>query len=283
VTIGDGIVVLHQVHRFGGAIAALAEAVRRGDADATMGLLGERRPEVRWIPVDLAAPGAGASLMPIRRSVVAAGRRVTDAARTGDAKSAIQALGAFRVLCAHRRGPQGVETWMAQVERWLATEIDGFAAEGQWYPGRPLVVTENDYGLRLFNGDTGVVIAARAGRVAAVFERRGQLVEFSPTRLAAVDTVYAMTVHKSQGSQFDGVAVILPDPASPILTRELLYTAITRARRHLMVAGTEEAVRAAVTRPIARASGLRRTLWLEGAPRLQAAQQSRPGDGKRTD
>jgi exodeoxyribonuclease V alpha subunit len=81
--------------------------------------------------------------------------------------------------------------------------------------------------------------------------------------LAAVDTVYAMTVHKSQGSQFDTVAVVLPDPASPILTRELLYTAVTRARRRLILAGTPEAVRTAVGRPIARASGLRRWLWEE--------------------
>ncbi len=264
-TIGDGIVVLRQVHRFGGTIAAFAEAVRQGDADCAVGGAQAASDDVRWIPVDnLDDLGSGArrcaGSSPL---VVAAGRRVTDAARAGDAKSAIQALGAFRVLCAHRRGPQGVDTWMAQIESWLAAEIDGFAAEGTWYVGRPLLVTENDYGLRLFNGDTGVVIRGRAGRMAAVFERRGELLEFSPTRLAAVDTVYAMTVHKSQGSQFDGVAVLLPDPASPILTRELLYTAITRARRHLLLAGTEEAVRAAVTRPIARASGLRHTLWGE--------------------
>jgi exodeoxyribonuclease V alpha subunit len=100
-----------------------------------------------------------------------------------------------------------------------------------------------------------------AGELRAVFERHGRLLELSPTRLAAVDTVYAMTVHKSQGSQFGTAAVLLPDPASPILTRELLYTAVTRAREHLILAGTEEAIRAAVARPVARASGLRRRLW----------------------
>ena len=93
---------------------------------------------------------------------------------------------------------------MPRVESWLAAEIEGFAADGTWYVGRPLLVTENDYGLRLFNGDTGVVVAARAGRVAAAFERRGEVLEFSPTRLAAVDTVYAMTVHKSQGRSSAG-------------------------------------------------------------------------------
>jgi exodeoxyribonuclease V alpha subunit len=89
----------------------------------------------------------------------------------------------------------------------------------------------------------------------------GEIVCVSPTRLAAIHTGHAMTIHKSQGSQFNTAAVLLPDPASPILTRELLYTAVTRAQTHLVLAGTEEAIRAAVERPIARASGLRRRLW----------------------
>ncbi|MDQ6928554.1 MAG: exodeoxyribonuclease V subunit alpha [Actinomycetota bacterium] len=258
--IGEGIVVLRQVHRFGGGIAELAEAIRGGDADATVEILGRDLPDVHWLPVDVTEANR-AALAPVRDVVVEAGHKLTAAARAGDARAAIAALGSCRVLCAHRRGPYGVDTWMARVESWLAGEIEGFAAEGTWYVGRPLLVTENDYALRLFNGDTGVVVATAPGRVAAVFERRHELLEFSPTRLAAVDTVYAMTVHKSQGSQFAAVAVLLPDPASPILTRELLYTAATRARRHLILAGTEESVRAAVTRPIARASGLRRLLW----------------------
>jgi exodeoxyribonuclease V alpha subunit len=150
---------------------------------------------------------------------------------------------------------------MTTGERWLSSDIEGFASDGLWYVGRPLLVTENDYSLRLYNGDTGVVVAAGPSRVVAVFERGGEVVEVSPTRLASVDTVYAMTVHKAQGSQFDTVAVLLPGPDSPILTRELLYTAVTRAQRRLFVAGTEESVRAAVSRPIARASGLRGALW----------------------
>ena len=122
---------------------------------------------------------------------------------------------------------------------------------------------QNDYALRLYNGDTGVVVDAGGGRPVAVFERGGELLEVSPRRLAAVDTVHAMTVHKSQGSQFDAVAVILPDADSPILTRELLYTAVTRAQTHLTVVGIEDSVRAAVARPVARASGLRNRLWGE--------------------
>jgi exodeoxyribonuclease V alpha subunit len=236
------IVVLDRVHRYGGAIARVAEAIRGGKGDAVV----EALSGVTWVE----DPEV------LRDRVVATSAAVLDAARDGDGARAIDALAAFRVLCAHRRGPYGVSAWTARIEEWIGNE-----AGGDWYVGRPLLVTENDYGLRLYNGDTGVVIASGPGRVSAAFERHGEVVEFSPTRLSAVDTVYAMTVHKSQGSQFDTAAVLLPEPTSPILTRELLYTAVTRAREELILVGSEESVRAAVDRPIARASGLRRRLW----------------------
>ena len=188
---------------------------------------------------------ARGALRPVREAAVAAGRRIVEAARAGDAAAAIAALGSFRLLCAHRRGPYGVATWNGVIESWLANELDRFA-EDAWYVGRPLLVTQNDYGLRLFNGDTGVIVARDDGRKSAVFERQGELVEISPTRLDAVDTVHALTIHKSQGSQVDAVAVLLPDPSSRILTRELLYTAVTRARTSMIVCGTEAAIRAAL-------------------------------------
>ena len=262
--VADGIVVLRHVHRYGRAIAELAEAVQRGDADRAVAVLSGGHPDVVWLPVDVAGAGRaeGGVLEPVRRAVVATGEAVTTAAREGRGRDALGALGSFRLLCAHRRGPYGISSWTAHVERWLAAGVDGFASGTGWYVGRPLLVTENDYGLRLYNGDTGVVVAhGDAGGVRAVFERRGDLLELSPQRLGSVDTVYAMTVHKAQGSQFDEIAVLLPDPSSPILTRELLYTAITRARERLVVAGTEDTVRAAVERPITRASGLRQWLW----------------------
>ena len=186
-----------------------------------------------------------------------------EAAAAGEGLAALNALGSFRILCAHRRGAYGVSTWTARVEGWLEAELDGFSTADPWYVGRPLLVNENDYELRLYNGDTGVIIKSTGepDRVSAAFERRGETVEYSPSRLSAIDTVYAMTIHKSQGSQFDTAAVLLPDPASRILSRELLYTAVTRARTRLIVAGTEESIRLAVGRPVARASGLRRRLW----------------------
>jgi exodeoxyribonuclease V alpha subunit len=260
VTIGDGIVVLRRVHRFAGAIADLAEAVRVGDAEATFDVLRAGHEDVRWLEVDIGDAELGDALGPVRKAAVAAGRAIVESARAGDADAALAALGSFRLLCAHRRGPYGVVTWNAVVEGWLANELDRFA-EDAWYVGRPLLVTENDYGLRLFNGDTGVIVAREGGRKSAVFERQGGIVEISPSRLEAVDTVHALTMHKAQGSQVDAVAALLPDPTSRILSRELLYTAVTRARRSMIVCGTESAISVALERPVAHASGLAARLW----------------------
>jgi exodeoxyribonuclease V alpha subunit len=237
---GDAIVTLAEVYRYDEDIARVAEAIRRGDGDATV----EALRGVTWIE------DPGAALDPLRERAAATARAVTAAAKAGDGAAAIAALGSFRLLCAHRRGPYGVTAWTARIEEWTG------AGGAQWYAGRPLLVTRNDYSLQLFNGDTGVVIASEPGVLMAAFER----VQVSPTRLDAVETVYAMTVHKAQGSQFGTAAVVLPDPTSPILTRELLYTAVTRAREELIVVATEEAIRAAVARPVARASGLRARL-----------------------
>jgi exodeoxyribonuclease V alpha subunit len=269
---GDGIVVLERVHRFGGAIAELATAIRHGDQERVLELLARSPEGVRWIETDLSDDRA---LAPVRDGAINAGTDVIAAARAGDAARALRALGSYRILCAHRRGPSGVASWTARLESWLADSIDS----ERWYVGRPLLVTENDYELRLNNGDTGVIV--RSGeRTLAAFERGGEVVEYSPSRLGAIETVYAMTIHKSQGSQFDAAAVLLPEPGSRILTRELLYTAATRARRKLIVVGTEEAVRAAVERPVARASGLRWRLWESGEQRPTRTGSGSLGGGR---
>jgi exodeoxyribonuclease V alpha subunit len=254
---GAGIVVLERVHRFGGAIAELASAIRSGDDDAVIELLQSGRDDIEWLEAD---PTESDDMAPVRSRALQAARLVHDAAQAGDASGALAALADFRILCAHRRGPYGVASWTALIEGWLEAEVSGLSTEDRWNVGRPLLVTENDYELKLYNGDIGVVVQ-RGERALAAFERAGEVIEFSPSRLGAVDTVYAMTIHKSQGSQFDAAAVLLPEPGSRILTRELLYTAATRARRHLILVGTEEAIRAAVRRPVARASGLRWRLW----------------------
>jgi exodeoxyribonuclease V alpha subunit len=259
--VGDGVIVLDRVHRYGEGIAEVADAIRRGDADAAIAALATGVESVTWIDEDPAAAADSDVLRPVRGGAIVAARTVIEAARGGDARRAIATLPTFRVLCAHRRGAHGVATWADRIERWLADAVPGFAAEGEWYAGRPLLVTENDYGLRLYNGDTGVVVASAGGRVVAAFERRDEVAEFTPARLGAVETVYAMTIHKSQGSQFDTAAVLLPEPTSQILTRELLYTAVTRARKRLVLVGPEATIRSAVARPVARASGLQWRLW----------------------
>jgi exodeoxyribonuclease V alpha subunit len=259
--IGDQIVVLRTVHRFGGALAALAEAARAGDAAATLDALRGGGEAIRWIPQVLDAFADGPEAAPVRDLVGGAGAAMVAAARAGDEAGALAALASARLLCAHRRGPHGVAGWAARAERWLAAVVPGHAAAGPWYPGRPLLVTRNDPGLGLANGDTGVVVTGADGRPVAVFGTAAAPVRVAPFRLEAVETVHAMTVHKGQGSQFDAVALVLPPAGSPILTRELLVTAVTRARTRLVVAGDEDAVRAAVERPVARASGLGELLW----------------------
>jgi exodeoxyribonuclease V alpha subunit len=261
--IGDGVVVLRHVRRHGGAIAGFARAVQAGDADAALAELTVGDSNVDWLALDPSDPATAERLDPIHDRAVESGRVVIEAAREGDAETALNALEGFRLLCAHRRGPEGVWAWTAHIERWLEIEVEGFKGREGWYLGRPLIVTENDYSLDLFNGDIGVVVKGAIRPMEAAFRRGGTVLPVSTARLAAVDTVYAMTVHKSQGSQFKVVAFMLPSADSRILTRELLYTAVTRARERLILVGTEELIRAAIERPITRASGLRQALWDE--------------------
>ncbi|MBW0106598.1 ATP-binding domain-containing protein, partial [Pseudonocardia sp. KRD291] len=248
--------------RFTGVIAEFAAAVQAGDADTALRLLRSGAPDLFFVETDVATADP-AGLDGLRADVVSAGRDLVGAARDGNSGQALRQLDRHRVLCAHRRGPYGVSRWSAEIETWLRTAVEGYDDGAPWYPGRPLMVTVNDYDLSLFNGDTGVVVHTAAGP-RAVFLRDNVATEFVPTRLGAVTTVHAMTVHRSQGSQFQKVTVVLPPADSPLMTQELLYTAVTRAERAVRVVGTEDAVRAAVGRPVGRASGLKDRL---GGPR----------------
>lgn len=140
--------------------------------------------------------------------------------------------------------------WNRQVQRWL-TEATGDPLWATWYAGRPILVTANDYGLKLYNGDTGVTVASPAGLRVAVGDQT-----FAPGRLAEAETMHAMTIHKAQGSQADEVTVLLPAEDSRLLTRQLFYTAVTRARHRVRVVGSEAEVRAAISRQAIRATGL---------------------------
>jgi exodeoxyribonuclease V alpha subunit len=253
--IRSGVVRLEQVHRYSAEIAELATAVKAGDTEAALAALARHPDELELVDAD--AADAAVELRALRDDVVGAGADLFAAAVHGRADDALDALSRHRLLCAHREGAYGVARWSRQVEAWLADEIPGYAMGGLWYVGRPLLVTANDYQAGLFNGDTGVVVAVDDRAIAAF--RRDDGVALIPTnRIADVQTLHAMSVHKSQGSQFGTVTVVLPPPDSPLLTRELFYTAITRAETHVRIIGSAAAVTAAIERPIRRASGLRR-------------------------
>ncbi len=127
--------------------------------------------------------------------------------------------------------------------------------QGRWYVGRPIIVTRNDYPNRLVNGDVGLVVAG-AERPVVAFATGDGIRELAVSQLDEIETWWAMTIHKSQGSEFRQVVITLPPAPSPILTRELLYTAVTRAKERVTVVASEASLRAAIARPVARASGL---------------------------
>jgi exodeoxyribonuclease V alpha subunit len=146
----------------------------------------------------------------------------------------------------------------------ILKEQELISPDTQWYRGRPLLIISNDYQLRLFNGDVGIVLPDPEGgqELRAFFAGSdGSLRKFHPLRLPEHETVYAMTVHKSQGSEFDEVLFVLPDRPSPVLTRELVYTGMTRAKNGVEIWGTESVFQGGVSRCIERSSGLRDALW----------------------
>jgi exodeoxyribonuclease V alpha subunit len=181
--------------------------------------------------------------------------------RLDDPAAAFRAFDRFRILAALRRGPFGVERLNRIVEETLRS-AGLIHPRTAWYPGRPVMVIRNDYHLRLFNGDVGIALPDTPGQVRVWFpDGRTGFRSLSPLRLPAHETVYAMTVHKSQGSEFDRVMMILPDQDAPVVTRELLYTGITRAVRRAEVWGRASLWIQAAGRSVHRASGLRDALW----------------------
>ncbi|BBZ45886.1 exodeoxyribonuclease V subunit alpha [Mycobacterium parmense] len=253
------VAALRKPHRFGESIGALAEAIRDGDPGRVVQLLCAGGDHVEW--VDSGHPADA-----LRQVLIPHALRLREAALLGDAAAALATLDEHRLLCAHRQGPYGAAHWNRQVRRWLSEET-GQPVSSDWYAGRPLLVTANDYGLRIYNGDNGVTLTGPHGLRAVIAGATGPL-DFSTSRLGNVETMHAMTIHKSQGSQADEVTVLLPPEDSRLLTRELFYTAVTRAKSRVRVVGPAASVRAAVERRALRASGLRlRLQQASGRPR----------------
>ncbi|HIT76901.1 MAG TPA: exodeoxyribonuclease V subunit alpha [Candidatus Avipropionibacterium avicola] len=258
--IRSGVVRLTHTWRFTGAISQLATAIREGDADRACEIVAAGHDDLEFIatdPEDLRID----HLDRVRHRTQQAATAMVEAAIAGDAEAAVSALDRHRVLCGHRSGPFGVRRWTREIERWwhqAGLAIAGPADE-PWYVGRPVLVTANNYELGLFNGDTGVVVDTADG-LRAVFSRDGGHLSHAPARLEQVQTVHAMTVHQGQGSQFTEVSFVVPPQDSPLLTRELVYTAVTRATDRVTIVGSLESLHRAVLRPANRASGLRQRL-----------------------
>jgi exodeoxyribonuclease V alpha subunit len=242
-------------YRADSGIGRLARAINTGDGAGALAILrrtGSGRDAVLFEPGS--DPSSEAELERLTTEGYAPFIQATDP------KEKLARLGAYRVLCAHRQGARGVEQQNRNVEAWLGRcgLLDPLAT---FYENRPIIITQNDYTLGLFNGDVGVVVRDEHGRLRVCFEGAEGLRFLAPGRLPPHETVFATTVHKSQGSEFDAVSIVLPDAASPLVGRELLYTAVTRARERVDIFGSAEVVRSAITRTVQRPSGLRDALW----------------------
>lgn len=285
--IAGAVAFLRHPFRFGAdtGIGALSRAIRARRADRALAYLRgtgwepdappDRRPyrDLVFHEVDAAptAPDAGArrhagpdGFDAVKPVVLDAFLPMVAAAKAGDAAAALEAQQRFCVLTPHRRGRLGVEGLNRRVEGWLARcdppAIDDAAG---WYLGRPILIMRNDASLDLFNGDLGVIVAGPDGAPRAAFQgaEPGSFRLLHPGRLPPHETVFAMTVHKSQGSQFGDVLLVLPEQPSPILTRELLYTAVTRAEQRVRVVGGAATIEHAIGEEVLRFSGLRAKVW----------------------
>lgn len=243
-----------ETHRFAkdSEIGALAQAINAGDPAAVTALLRANTDgSLRWLDDDH-------RLMAHVREGYAA---FVDAlcTHTDDIAAVIRAFDSFRVLCAVRDGTRGVQTLNQHCELLVRTTIAGLPSPpaGPWYPGRPVMVLRNDYIVKLFNGDVGIALPDEHGDLQVFFPRPDNTFRaVAPARLPEHETAFAITVHKSQGSEFDRVVVVLPEHHSAVATRELLYTAATRARRQVTLCGSAAALERAVSTPTRRHSGL---------------------------
>lgn len=259
------IVQLDRSHRFADAsgIGELGRAINAGSDEAVVEMLRSidfGRPGVRSRELPTASALGEAIIQEVHSTFA-------PLAHETDPKRALQRLGELRILCALRRGPYGVETINRHLEQRFRTTGE-MAGDGRHFAGRPVLVTRNDPALRLYNGDLGIILPdPDTGALRAWFDdAEGGTRSLLPARLPEHETAYAMTVHKSQGSEFDRALMILPERDAPVLTRELLYTGVTRARKQVEIWCKESVLRTAVSRRIQRNSGLRDALWPAAEP-----------------
>jgi len=249
---------LHRSFRFepGSGIDRFSRSVNAGDVETALEVLRSGSPELTAKPL----PSPEMLGRTLREKVVEGFRAALTAT---DPAAALDALNQFRILAAVRRGPYGVESLNILASQALQ-EAGLLDSRGLFHHGRPVMILRNDYTLRLFNGDIGLILRdPESGDALRAFFQGpdGKVRRIAPSRLPEHETVWAMTVHKSQGSEFDRMLLILPDRETPLLTRELLYTGITRAKRHGEIWYREESLRKAIARRTERTSGLADALW----------------------
>jgi exodeoxyribonuclease V alpha subunit len=240
----NSVVKLQHSYRFDEAslIGRLAYAIQAGNAEGVVKELAEAEKETWLQEEDNACLIAG--YQPYFKAIMQAESPL----------ACIQSFDVYRVLCAIKKGPQSVASVNAVIERHIAKL--GWRSQHDFYHGRPIMITQNDYHQQLFNGDTGLILKDDAGRLRACFLIDNELRWVDLIRLPAHETAFAMTVHKSQGSEFDHVCVVLPQEDTAILNRELLYTAITRAKQQLSLFCNEAILRKTVMTQHERETGL---------------------------
>jgi exodeoxyribonuclease V alpha subunit len=258
--LSECLVQLRHSYRFraDSGVGSLARAVLAGDHEQAMHSLAQGQ-GVSLAPAVVIGSGVREDEERLaERLVLGYGRFLQER----DPATALTALRAFQLLCVHRHGPNGslqLNLWFEEVLRRQG--VIQQQGDSLWYPGRPLMVTGNHYSLGLFNGDLGVVLPAADGGLRVFFEAPGGGVRaIAPARVPAHETAFALTVHKSQGSEFDQVVLLLPEKPSRLLSRELIYTAITRARQGFALWGAEAVLSEGVATRIERDTGLQERL-----------------------
>jgi exodeoxyribonuclease V alpha subunit len=251
----NNITLLTKSYRFDSesGIAELAKSINRGDSPQALGLLSKSNTDdIRLIDIQVQA----ALETLLKEKVLSPFKKITQSS----VKEAMNIFNRFRILSPHRKGPLGVEYLNNLVKKIVQGQ--GLAPKNtQWYAGRPVIINENDYALKLYNGDIGICLPDKKGDLKIFFEDEQSFRAVAPARLPAHDTAYALTIHKSQGSEFDEVILILPANHSKLLSRELLYTALSRARKKVTIAGDKAILAEGIKAHFTRSSGLRDMLW----------------------
>lgn len=255
----DSIVELRHSRRFssGSGIGKFAWYVNRSDPDGAIEMLRTGNEGIRWIQGELSG-----LMDEIREQVISQYRTYLD--ENLSEREKLASMQKLQILCAHRKGRGGV----AELNQMMETMLKTPSGQTGWYHGKPMIMTRNDYQLKVFNGDTGIMMKDADRENYMVFmqqfdEKSGKAVinGRQAAHLQDMETAWALTVHKSQGSEYDEVILVLPEEDSPVLTRELVYTAVTRARIKVVIFGKEEILRKAILRKTIRSSGLRERLW----------------------